>query len=166
MSPRRTLTHRLSDEHRTKFFGYLDRLPPKDRPVFAFSGQQPSLTQRLGGGTRYVVVVLFPDHVIFSTRRMASTREISRVSRMIGEIESLTVTPGTLMSRATFRFVGGATLQLANVSRAEAGPLSLFDREGLAAFDRAGLAPEAVAAFFVACSQALALPDGLFADPD
>ena len=163
---RRALPHRLSDEHRTRFFAYLDRLPAKDRPVYAFSGQRPSLTQWLGGGTRYVVVVIYPDHVVFSTRKLASTREIAQESRLLGEIESLTVTEGTLMARAAFRFVGGSGLTLANVSRAEAGPLSLFDSEGLAAFDRAGLTPDAVTAFFVACSQALAWPDGLFADPD
>ena len=56
---RRALPHRLSDEHRNRFFAYLDRLPTKDRPVFAFSGQRPSLTQWLGGGTTYVVVVLY-----------------------------------------------------------------------------------------------------------
>jgi hypothetical protein len=166
VSPRRTLARRLTDEQRTKFFGYLDRLPAKDRPVFAFSGQKPSLTQRLGGGTRYVVVVVFPDHVVFSTRDLTSTREVARESRLLAEIESITVTAGTLMSRATFRFVGGATTKLANVSHAEAGPLARFDGAGLAAFDRSGLSPEAVTAFFVACSHALALPDGLFAGPD
>lgn len=166
MSARRTHPRRLSDEHRSRFFAYLDRLPPKDRPVFAFSGQRPSLTQRLGGGTRYVVVVLFPQHVVFSTRNLSSTREISRASRLIGEIESLTVTDGTLMSRATFQFVGGGRLALANVSRAEAGPLARFDTLGLAAFDRAALDPETVTAFFVACSQALDLPDGLFTESD
>lgn len=166
MSPRRTHQRRLSDEHRSRFFAYLDRLPPKDRPVFAFSGQRLSLTQRLGGGTRYVLVVLFPDHVVFSTRNLASTREISRESRLIAEIESIAVTAGTLMSRVTFQFVGGGRAEFVNVSHAEAGPLLRFDTEGLAAFERAGLEPDAVAAFFVACSQALGLPAGLLADPE
>ena len=166
MAARGKPARRFSDEHRAKFFAHLDSLPAKDRPVFAFSGQKPSLTQWLGGGTRYVVVVLFPDHVVLSTRDLTSTREIGRESRLLGEVESVTVTPGTLMARATLRFVGGATLTLANVSRAEAEPLARFDTAGLAAFDRSALAPDTVAAFFVACSQALSLPDGLFSEPD
>lgn len=156
----------LSAEHRAKFFAYLDRLPAKERPVFGFSAQKQSLWARLGGGTTYVLVLLFADHVVLSTRKMASARESARETRLLGEIASITVTPGTLMCRATITFVDGATLKLANVSKAEAGPLALFGAAGLAAFDRAGLTPAAVSSFFVACSQALPLPDGLFAETD
>jgi hypothetical protein len=157
---------RLSDEHRSRFFAYLDRLPEGDRPVFGFSAQKPSLWQRLGGGTTYLLVLFFPDHVLVSTRAMASARETSRETWLLGEIASISVTDGTLMSTATVRFVDGTTRRLAGLSRAEAAPLSLFDSVGLAAFDRAGLEPAAVASFFVACSRALPLPDGLFAEPD
>lgn len=152
----------LSDEHRAKFFAYLDRLPAKDRPVYGFSAQRPSLWQRLGGGTTYVQVLFFPDHVVFSTRAMASAKESSRETRLLGEIEAITVVPGTLMCRVTFTFVDGDTMKLAHVSQAEAGPLSLFGTTGLAAFNRAGLTPAAVSSFFVACSQVLPLPGGLF----
>jgi hypothetical protein len=152
----------LSDEHRAKFFAYLDRLPANDRPVYGFSAQRPSLWQRLGGGTTYVQVLFFPDHVVFSTRAMASVKESARETRLLGEIASITVTPGTLMCRATFTFVDGATMKLANVSHAEADPLSHFGAAGLAAFNRAGLSPAAVSSFFVACSQVLPLPGGLF----
>jgi len=156
----------LSAEHRAKFFGYLDQLPAKDRPVFGFSAQKRSLWARLGGGTTYVLVVFFPDHVVFSTRAMASGKESARETRLLGEVASITVTPETLMCRATITFVDGDTLKLANVSRAESGPLSQFGSAGLAAFDRAVLAPAAVASFFVACSQVLPLPDGLFSETD
>jgi len=156
----------FSDEHRAKFFAYLDRLPAKDRPVFGFSAQKPSLWQRLGGGTRYLLVLFFPDHVVFSTRALASGREVAREIRLLGEVASIGVTTGTHMCRATFRFVDGKALELGNVSKAEAGPLSLFGPAGLAAFDRDGLEPAAVRSFFVACSQALPLPDGLFTDLD
>lgn len=156
----------LSDEHRAKFFAYLDRLPAKDRPVYGFSAQKPSVWQRLGGGTTYVLVLFFPDHVVFSTRGMAGARESAREIRLLGEIASITVTRGTLMCRATFTFVDGATLKLASVSHAESGPLSRFGAAGLAAFDRTGLTPAAVSSFFVACSQALPLPDGLFTEMD
>jgi hypothetical protein len=152
----------LSDAHRAKFFVYLDQLPPKDRPVYGFSAQKPSLWARLGGGTTYVLVLFFTDHVLFSTRRMASARETAREARLLGEIASITVAPGTLMDRAAFSFVDGATMKLANLSHAESGPLTRFGEAGLAAFDRATLTPAAVASFFVACSQALPLPDGLF----
>jgi hypothetical protein len=165
MSPRR-LTRGLSAEHRTKFFAYLDRLPPKDRPVYGFSGQRPSAWQFLGGGTAYVQVLFFPDHVVFSTRGMASRKETGREVRLLGEIASIGVDPGTLMSTATVHFVDGSTIRLRNVSRAEGAPLELFDAIGLAAFDRAGLEREAVSAFFVACSQVLPLPDGLFTEPE
>jgi uncharacterized protein (DUF2336 family) len=156
----------LSDAHRAKFFAYLDALPPKDRPVFGFSAQQQSLWARLGGGTTYLLVLFFTDHVVFSTRRMASARETAREARLLGEIAAITVTPGTLMDRATFTFVDGATMKLANVSHAESGPLARFGEAGLAAFDRTTLAPAALASFFVACSQALSLPDGLFREMD
>jgi hypothetical protein len=156
----------LSDAHRAKFFAYLDELPPKDRPVFGFSAQKQSLWARLGGGTAYVLVLFFTDHVVFSTRRMASAKESAREARLLAEIASITVTPGTLMDSATFTFVDGATMKLANVSHAESGPLARFGEAGLAAFDRATLTPAALASFFVACSQALSLPDGLFREMD
>jgi hypothetical protein len=158
-------TRGLSDEHRAKFFAYLDRLPPKDRPVYGFSGQRRSVGQLLGGGTTYVQVLFFADHVVFSTRRMASGKETRREVRLLAEIASIGLSEGTLRSTATFHFVDGAAMRLANVSRAEARPLELFDVLGVAAFDRAGLERDAVRAFFVACSQALPLPDGLFAEP-
>jgi len=164
MSPRGP-TRGLSAEHRVKFFAYLDRLPPKDRPVYGFSGQRPSVWQFLGGSTAYVQVLFFPDHIVFSTRRMASRKETARDVRLLAEIASIGVDPGTLVSGATFHFVDGRTIRLRNVSRAEAAPLALFDVIGLAAFDRAGLEREAVSAFFVACSQVLPLPDGLFTEP-
>lgn len=103
-------TRGLSDEHRSRFFAHLDRLPAKDRPVFGFPAQKPSLWQRLGGGTTYLLVLFFPDH------------------------------------------------------HAVADALARFDAHGLAAFNRAELAPDAVRAFFVACSRGLPLPDGLFTD--
>ncbi len=154
----------LSDVHRAKFFAYLDGLPPKDRPVYGFSAQKASVWARLGGGTSYVLVLFFADHVVFSTRGMASGKQSARDTRHLAEIASIEVTPGTLMDRATVTFVDGATMRLANVSHAESGPLSLFGATGLAAFNRAGLAPAAVSSFFVACSQALPLPDGLFTE--
>lgn len=155
---------RFSAEHRAKFLTHLDRLPAKDRPVFGFAAQSPSLWQRLGGGTTYLLVVFFPDHVVFSTRRMSSDRESSRTIRLLGEIASIGVTPGTLASRATIRFVDGETMRLSHVDKAAADALARFDTAGLAAFERAGLAPDAVRGFFVACSRVLPLPDGLFTD--
>jgi hypothetical protein len=166
MSTPRNAPRGLSDAHRAIFFAYLDRLPAKDRPVFGFSAQKPTLWARLGGGTTYQLVLFFPDHVVFSTRAMASAKESARETRLLGEIAAITVTPGTLMCRATIRFVDGPTRKLTNVSRSEADPLAHFDTAGLAAFDRAGLTPAAIASFFVACSQALPLPDGLFTETD
>lgn len=157
-------TRGFTDEHRTRFFAHLDRLPAKDRPVFGFAAQKPSLWQRLGGGTSYLLVLFFPDHVVVSTRKMASHRESARTTYLLGEIATISVTAGTLVSRATIRLVEGKTLRLANVSHAVAAVLARFDDAGLAAFNRAELAPDAVRAFFVACSRALPLPDGLFLD--
>jgi hypothetical protein len=162
MSTPSNRSRELSNEHRAKFFAYLDRIPAKDRPVYGFSAQQPSLWQRLGGGTTYVQVLFFPDHVVFSTRAMASGKESSRDTLLLGEIAAIRVTPGTLMCRVTVTLVDGATMRLANVSHAEAGPLAQFSTAGLAAFDRARLTPAAVSSFFVACSQVLPLPGGLF----
>lgn len=166
MSEPSDLTRGLSDQHRVKFFAYLDRLPAKDRPVFGFAAQKPSVWQRLGGGTTYLLVLFFPDHVVFSTRTMASNRESARTTYLLGEIASISVTAGTLASSATIRLVDGKAMRLANVSHAVADALSRFDAAGLAAFSRAELAPGAVRAFFIACSRALPLPDGLFTDSD
>lgn len=63
-------------------------------------------------------------------------------------------------------FVDAGTMKLANVPRAPAGVLARFDDHGLAAFNRADLSPEAVRAFFVACSRVLPWPDGLFTEPE
>lgn len=157
-------TRGFTEEHRAKFFAHLDQLPAKDRPVFGFPAQRPSLWQRLGGGTTYLLVLFFPDHVVFSTRRMASNRESARLTYLLGEITSIDVTAGTLASSATILLVDGKTVRLAGVSHVVADVLSRFDAHGLAAFHRAGLAPEAVRAFFVACSRALPLPDGLLTE--
>lgn len=159
-------TRGFSDEHRAKFFAHLDRLPAKDRPVFGFPAQKPSLWQRLGGGTTYLLVLFFPDHVVFSTRTMSSNRESARTTYLLGEITSISVAAGTLASSAIIHLVDGKTLRLANVRPGVADALGRFDAEGLAAFNRADLAPDAVRAFFVACSRALPLPDGLFLDED
>lgn len=164
MSEPSDLTRGLSDEHRSRFFAHLDRLPAKDRPVFGFPAQKPSLWQRLGGGTTYLLVLFFPDHVVFSTRKMASNRESGRTTHLLGEITSISVTGGTLASSATIRLVDGKTKRLANVNHAVADALARFDAHGLAAFNRAELAPDAVRAFFVACSRGLPLPDGLFTE--
>lgn len=157
-------TRGFTEDHRAKFFAHLDRLPAKDRPVFGFAAQKPSLWQRLGGGTTYLLVLFFPDHVVLSTRRMSSNRESTHTTYLLGEIASISVTAGTLASRATIRLVDGKTIRLANVNHAVAAVLARFDAAGLAAFNRADLAPEAARAFFVACSRALPLPDGLFTD--
>lgn len=157
-------TRGFTEEHRAKFFAHLDRLPAKDRPVFGFPAQRPSLWQRLGGGPTYLLVLFFPDHVVFSTRKMSSNRESARTTYLLGEIISISVTAGTLASSATIRLVDGKTVRLANVGHAVADVLARFDAAGLAAFTRSELAPEAVRAFFVACSRALPLPDGLFTE--
>src|SRR3954454_6357669 len=101
----------FSERHRAKFFAYLDRLPAKDRPVFGFSAQRPSLWQRLGGGTKYLLVLFFPDPVVFSTRVLSSGREVGRDVRLLAEIGSIEVEAGPLMCRATVRFVDGATMR-------------------------------------------------------
>jgi hypothetical protein len=164
MSTPGDLTRGFSDQHRAKFFAYLDRLPAKDRPVFGFPAQRPSLWQRLGGGTTYVLVLFFPDHVVFSKRVMASSRESARTTRLLGEIGSIGVSRGTLASSVTIAFVDAERMRLANVGHAAADALSRFEGAGLAAFERAGLAPDAVRGFFIACSQVLPLPDGLFTE--
>lgn len=166
MSERSDAVRGFSEEHRAKFFAHLDRLPARDRPVFGFSGQQPSLWQRLGGGTTYLLVLFFPDHVVFSTRGMSHHRESARTTRLLGEIASIRVDRDTLASRVTIRFVDAGTMKLANVARAPAGVLARFDDHGLAAFSRPDLSPEAVRAFFVACSRVLPWPDGLFTEPE
>ena len=154
----------FSDQHRARFFAFLDRLAPKDRPVYGFSAQRPSLFQRLGGGTAYVVVLLFPDHVLFSTRRMASDRESARAARLLAEIVAIEVAAGPLRSTALVKFVADKPMRLSNIPPAVAAPLARFRDDGLAAFERAELTPDAVRAFFVACSRALPMPDGLFSD--
>jgi hypothetical protein len=152
--------------HRARFFAHLDRLAAKNRPVYGFAGQQPSLWQRLGGGTSYVLVVFFPDHVVLSTRRMSSHRETSRSTRLLAEIASISVSAGLLRSTVVLGLVGGAEIILANVSPAAAEPLARFDDAGLAAFSRDSLTPGAVSAFFVACSRTLPLPGGLFTETE
>ena len=152
----------FSEEHRTKFFAHLDRLPAKDRPVFGFPAQRPSLWQRLGGGTTYVLVLFFPDHMVFSTRGATNDRESARTTCLLGEIASIDVATGTLACRATIRFVDARPMLLAAVSHSAAELLSRFDAAGLAAFERGALPPDAVRGFFVACSRVLPLPDGLF----
>lgn len=154
----------FSDRHRARFFAHLDRLPARDRPVYGFSAQQPSLSQRLGGGTTYLLVLFFPDHVVFSTRRMASNRETRRATRLLAEITSIEVTAGPLRSSALIRLVDDRPIRLSSIPPAAAAPLARFTELGLAAFARDQLGPEAVKAFFVACSRALPLPDGLFTD--
>jgi len=162
--PEPDLTRGFTDEHRAKFFAYLDRLPAKDRPVYGFAGQQPSVWQRLGGGTTYVLVLFFPDHVVLSTRRMSNHRESARTTRLLAEITSIDVAPGPLRSSALIRFVGDKPMKLSGITPAAATPLARFADADVAAFDRADLAPDAVRAFFVACSRGLPLPDGLFRD--
>ena len=154
----------FSDQHRARFFAFLDRLAAKDRPIYGFSAQRPSLFQLLGGGTAYVVVLFFPDHVLFSTRRMASDRETARTTRLLAEIVGIEVTPGQLRSTALIRFVDDKPMKLSNIPPAVAAPLARFRDKDLAAFERADLTRDAVRAFFVACSRALPLPDGLFTD--
>jgi hypothetical protein len=153
---------RFTDQHREKFFAYLDRLPAKDRPVYGFSGQRPSMWERLGGGTTYVLVLFFPDHVVFSTRRMSSHREARRTTRLLAEIASIEVSPGPLRSTALIRFVDDKPIRLSSITPAAAEPLARFGDVGLTAFARPDLERDAVRAFFVACSRALPLPDGLF----
>lgn len=155
----------FGDRHRTRFFAFLDRLPARDRPAYGFSAQRSSFTQRLGGGAAYVVVLFFPDHVLFSTRRMANDRESGRTTRLLAEIAAIEVTAGPLRSTALVRFVGDKPMKLTNIPPAVAVPLACFRDDGLAAFDRSALPPDAVRAFFVACSRVLPLPDGLFTDP-
>lgn len=162
MSEPRDVTPGFDAARRAKFFAHLDRLAAKDRPVYGFVGQQPSLWQRLGGGTTYVLVLFFPDHVVFSTRRMASNRETGRSTRLLAEIDSISVSGGPLRATAALSLVGGKPVRLANLSLAAAEPLSRFDDAGLAAFRRDQLSPAAVRDFFVACSRVLPLPDGLF----
>jgi hypothetical protein len=155
----------FGDEHRARFFAFLDQLPAKDRPVYGFSAQRSSLTQRLGGGAAYVVVLFFPDHALFSTRRMANDRETRRTTRLLGEISAIEVTGDPLRSTAVVRLVGDKPMKLTNIPPPVAAPLAWFRDKGLAAFDRSTLPRDAVRAFFVACSRALPLPDGLFKDP-
>lgn len=155
----------FGEQHRARFFAFLDRLPAKDRPVYGFSAQRPSLTQRLGGGAAYVVVLFFPDHVLFSTRRMANDRETRRATRLLAEVAAIEVAAGPLRSTALVRFVGDKPMKLTNIPPAVAAPLARFRAEGLAAFDRSELPRDAVRAFFVACSRALPMPDDLFTDP-
>jgi hypothetical protein len=162
--PEPDLTRGFTDEHRAKFFAYLDRLPARDRPVYGFAGQQPSAWQWLGGGTTYVLVLFFPDHVVFSTRRMNNHRESGRTTRLLAEITSIEVAPGPLRSSAVILFVDEKSMKLSGIAPAAAAPLARFADADLAAFDRAELTPEAVRAFFVACSRGLPLPDGLFTD--
>jgi hypothetical protein len=157
---------RFTDQHRDKFFAYLDRLPAKDRPVYGFAGQQPSLWEKLGGGTTYVLVLFFLDHVVFSTRRMSSDRESGRRTRLLAEITAIEVSPGPLRSTALIRFVDDKPMKLSSIPRAAAAPLTRFGDVGLTAFRRAELDRDAVRAFFVACSRALPLPDRLFEELD
>lgn len=162
--PEPELTRGFTDQHRAKFFAYLDRLPAKDRPVYGFAGQHPSAWQWLGGGTTYVLVLFFPDHVVFSTRRRSNLRESGRSTRLLAEITAIEVTTGPLRSSALIRFVGDKPMKLSSIAPAAAAPLARFADADLAAFDRTDLTPDAVRAFFVACSRGLPLPDGLFRD--
>lgn len=156
----------LDDERRRRFLAYLDRLPADDRPVFGFPARTRSRWQWVGGGPTYVLVLLFPDHVVVSTRRGSSGSEKARRTSLLAEISSITVTPGPLRAKVLVRFVGGGRLRLSGVDRAAAEVLARFDDLGPAAFDRTVLGPDALAPFFVACSRVLPLPDGLFADQE
>lgn len=126
-------------------------------------GQKASLWQKLGGGTRHVIVLFFADHMVLSTRGSVRMKEAFREVRPADDLAGIDVTSGPMMSSVTFRFVDGSTMKLANVGHAEVAPLRQLMSEGPSAFDRPRLGPEALTAFFYACNHGLPLPDDLFA---
>ena len=156
----------VTEEHRSRFFAHLDTLPFEDRPVYGFAARKASAWQWVGGGPTYVLVLVFPHHVVFSTRRGSAGPEKSRRAPALAEIASIGVVRGPLRAKAVIRFVDGEELRLSGIDRAAAGVLARFDDRGVAAFDRDTWGQDAFPPFFVACSRVLPLPDGLFADKD
>ena len=156
----------LDDERRQRFLAYLDRLSVDDRPVFGFPARTRSRWQWVGGGPTYVLVLLFPHHVVVSSRRGSSGSEKARRTSLLAEIASIAVTPGPLRAKVLIRFVDGERLRLTGVDRAAGEVLARFGDLGPAAFDRTVLGRGAFAPFFVACSRLLPLPDGLFTDTE
>jgi hypothetical protein len=162
--PAKTKLHwrKLAPGEMHTFLSYLDAVPDKERPVYGISGDKSSLWQKMGGGTKHIIVLFFPDHVVFSTRSMVTRKELSRRERPLSDITGVNVIAGPMMSGVAFRFNDGSKLKVANLMHKEAEPLTRFMSEGLAAFDRSRLDEESLSYFFYACNIGLPLPDDLF----
>ena len=160
----RTKVHwsRLSDEEIERFEAHLDSRPEQERPLYAISGRKSSLWEKLGGGTRRIIVLFYRDRVVISDRGMVSTKEKGHKERPIASLEGVKILSGPLFSSVALRFSDGLRTKLVNIRHQAADPVGMYEDTGLAAFDRARLTPEAKSDFFYACNVALDLPENLF----
>jgi hypothetical protein len=157
----RRFSTRLSAEQRDQFFAYLDTLPEDERPLFAFMGRKSGLWHQLGGGTAQVIVFVYKDWLVFSTRGMASLKEKRRVPRLITDVAEVKVLDGPIFSSVQVRFHDGSKTKIANVDHAPAARMEAFGREGLRAFERSRLDEAAVSSFWRTCRLGLPLPKEL-----
>lgn len=151
----------MTPEMAKPFFDYLDELPEDERPVFGLIEEESSLWQKLGGGGRRVVVLIYNDRIVFSTRSRGRFKELRRDEFPLSELEEIHVHRGPLLSSVLFRFSNGIEEKLASVPHDIGEHLSDYTDEGLDAFDRSKLHPLAIYSLFAACDQLLSLPKGL-----
>lgn len=144
----------LTPQEYEEFSAYLDTLEDSERPLYGLTGVRSSLRRKLvGGGAHWMIVLIFADRIVFSTRGMGSlTKESGRVTVPLTDLVSVTATDGLSKSRVKFDFKDGSKVELDSVKKDSAGVMSRFSREGVAAFDPSGLNPNALTDFWQACS--------------
>ena len=162
MPARKLVWKQLKPEDMELFLSHLDSLPEAERPIYGISGKKASLWEKLGGGTKRIIVLFYPDRLVISTRSMVGLTEKARVERPLSDIDDVHVLAGPLMSSVALRFRDGSKTKLANVGHKEAEPLTRYMDEGVSVFARSRLDPEALTAFFYACNIGLPLPEDLF----
>jgi hypothetical protein len=151
----------LTPQEYEEFSAYLYTLEERERPLYGLTGVKSSLRRKLvGGGAHWMIVLIFRDRIVFSTRGMGSlTKESRRVTVPLSDLTSVTANDGLSRSRVKFDFRDGSKVELDSVKKDSAGVMSRFSREGIAAFDPSGLNPNALTDFWQACSHTVISSD-------
>lgn len=150
------LTTKLSDQERDQFFAYLDSLPEDERPIYAFLGRKSGLWHQLGGGTAQMLVLVYEDRMVISTRGMANAKkEKRRVEKAVSDVTEVHVITGPLFSSVQFKFNDGTKTKIANVGHGAGRAMESFGNHRLLGLDRDRLDRGSISEFWYACVMAL-----------
>lgn len=150
---------KLSEDRLAAFREHLDRLGPRERPVYGLVGVQASWWTRLGGPAQPFVVLFRDGRVLVSKRSWRSRQSVHRREYPVAALQRAAVRRGPLLESIRVWFSDGYSVRVGGLPRHQSEPVERFLQEGAAALDPSLLSPGQLTNTYLAC-RAMGIPVG------